>query len=272
MKGNLLSHSLNRKVLAVTRKRGLAKEFIRLVNLEGGTVISLPTIDVQPAEPKVVEEFIDKISRRKYDYCIFLSSQAVNVLFDFAFKINKTKQVVSSLNSTTIVAIGPKTMQSLAKYNVAVKLIPEKYSSEGLVTLFSKMHCEGKNIIIPRSTAADEFIAKSLSALGMIVDELFLYTVQTSGVTTIWNDFSFLLQQKKIDAIIFTSRSTVLSFFEIMEKLSVNVVSLKNVKAVIAIGPRTASALSIKGIISFEAKEHTLIGTFNLAKRLLNGD
>ena len=66
MKGNLLSHSLNRKVLAVTRKRGLAKEFIRLVNLEGGTVISLPTIDVQPAEPKVVEEFIDKISRRKY--------------------------------------------------------------------------------------------------------------------------------------------------------------------------------------------------------------
>jgi uroporphyrinogen-III synthase len=71
MTGNLLSQSLNGKVLAVTRKGVLAKEFIRLVNLEGGTVISLPTIDVEPAEPKVVEEFIDKISGRKYDYCMF---------------------------------------------------------------------------------------------------------------------------------------------------------------------------------------------------------
>jgi uroporphyrinogen-III synthase len=57
-----------------------------------------------------------------------------------------------------------------------------------------------------------------------------------------------------------------------MEKLSVSLVSLKNVKAVIAIGPQTAAALRSKDILSFEAKEHTLIGTFSLAKRLLNGD
>jgi len=80
-----------------------------------------------------------------------------------------------------------------------------------------------------------------------------------------------LLKQKKVDAIIFTSTSTVKSFFEIMQTLSYNTYSLlSNVDAIIAIGPATSEELKKRNIRPFEAKEHTIRGTFDLAKTILN--
>jgi len=106
----------------------------------------------------------------------------------------------------------------------------------------------------------------------MTVEELFLYDVKTSSTNTIWEDFISLLKQKKVDAIIFTSTSTVQSFFEIMHILSYNAYSLlSSVKAIIAIGPATSEELRKRNIRPFEAKEHTVRGTFELAKILLSG-
>jgi uroporphyrinogen-III synthase len=106
----------------------------------------------------------------------------------------------------------------------------------------------------------------------MIVEELFLYDVKTSCTNnTIWEDFTALLKQKKVDAIIFTSASTVVSFFEIMSKLSYSAHPLlSSVKAIIAIGPATSEELRNRNISPFEAKEHTIRGTFELAKLILS--
>jgi uroporphyrinogen-III synthase len=227
-------------------------------------------IDIKPKNPKVVEKFICNVNEKKHDYCLFMSSQAVKVLFDLARKIDKTRETIATLNSRTIVAIGPKTRQSLINHGVTVKIVPEKYSSEGLIDLFSKMDLRGKKIIIPRSGAAKEFVLKALSDLGMTVDELFLYNIFTSKIDSSWNDFSLLLKQKKVDAIIFTSTSAVASFFEIMQTLSLNANTLlNNVKAIIAIGPVTNRELRRRSIQSLEAKEHTVRGTFELAKIVL---
>jgi uroporphyrinogen-III synthase len=106
----------------------------------------------------------------------------------------------------------------------------------------------------------------------MIVEELFLYDVKTSCTNNIiWEDFTALLKQKKVDAIIFTSASTVESFFEIMSALPYNAYSLlSSVKAIIAIGPATSEELRKRNIRPFEAKEHTIRGTFELAKIILS--
>jgi uroporphyrinogen-III synthase len=265
---------LNSKLLAITRKDADAHEFSRLVISEGGETILLPTIDVVPKGPEVIAEIISLIREKKYDYCMFMSPRAVDVLFDLAVKVNKVQEIILALNSSITVAIGPKTKSALISHGVEVKMMPEEYSSQGLVYLFSKVNnntIKGKKIIIPRSEKSKEFIRKALSNLGMTVDEIFLYDVKTSCTTTIWEDFVALLKQKKVDAIIFTSTSTVQSFFEIMRTLSHDTHSLlSNVKAIIAIGPATSEELKKRNIRSFEAKEHTIRGTFELAKTILN--
>ena len=105
----------------------------------------------------------------------------------------------------------------------------------------------------------------------MNVDELFLYNVRTSNINPVWKDFILLLENKRVDAIIFTSSSTARSFFEILERISSDVTSLvRGVKAVIAIGPFTQEELRKKNIQSIESKIHTVKGTVDLAKAILN--
>jgi uroporphyrinogen-III synthase len=262
---------LESKILAITRKFLHAQDFSDLVKLEGGRTIALPTIDIVPKDPNVVQEFLNTVNEKMHDYCAFMSSQAVNVLFDHASIMNTTEQVISALNSRTVVAVGPKTKQTLIERGVDVQIVPQTYSSKGLVELFAKGNIVNKRIIIPRSEMSNEFIVKALSDLGMTVDELFLYSVRTSKPNSIWNSFALLLEQQKIDGIIFTSASAVRSFFEIAQKILPNTFNpLKEVPAIIAIGPFTKDELSKRDIQSFESKDHTIKGTFELAKVILS--
>jgi uroporphyrinogen-III synthase len=242
------------------------------VRMEGGKSIALPTIEIVPKEPKVILEFINELKEKNHDYCAFMSQWAVNVLFDLANRMNKTDQIVSLLNSRTIIAVGSKTREVLVNRGIDVHLVPEKYSTKGLVELFSKMNpTSQQRIIIPRSGASNDFIATALGKLGMHVDELFLYNVRTSNINPVWKDFILLLENKRVDAIIFTSSSTARSFFEISERISSDVPSLvRGVKAVIAIGPFTQEELRKKNIQSIESKIHTVKGTVELAKGILN--
>jgi uroporphyrinogen-III synthase len=250
---------LTNKILAITRNEHEASEFSQLVSEQGGRAIALPTIEIVPAGSHAVREFIDRLQSKKYNYCAFMSSQAVNALFDMVDK----EKVIDSLSSTTIIAVGPKTKQSLEKRGLEVRLMPEKFSSIGLIEMMAKQKPAGKSMIIPRSGSSNEFATKALISIGMQVDEIFLYTVCSSKPSVIWSEFSNLLEQNNINAIIFTSASAVKSFFGIMSKISPadNSIQLDRLTTVISIGPLTSKELEKRKLTYIEAKEHTIKGT-----------
>ena len=254
---------LKNKIIAITRNARDANEFSHLVSEQGGRAIALPTIEIVPKEPQVAKEFLDRLQKKKYDYCAFMSPQAVDVLFDLA-----GKEVVLALKSTAVIAIGPKTKQGLEERGVMVELMPEKFSSAGLVGLLSSVKPTGKKLIIPRSGAANEFATEALTGLGMDVDEILLYNVRTSSITPVWREFTDLLRQKKVDAIVFTSASNVSSFFEIMGKVSAGKLQLDSLTKVVSIGPFTSKELENKKTKCFEAEEHTVRGALELAMRI----
>ena len=226
----------------------------------------MPTIEIVPAGPLAAQEFIDRLQRKRHYYCAFMSSQAVNVLFDFVDE----QKVIDALDSTIVIAIGPKTKQSLEKHGIHVGLMPEKFSSVGMVEMMERQKPAGRSMIIPRSNASNEFVGEALLSLGMDVDEIFLYSVRAYKPTPIWSEFSSLLKQKKINAVVFTSASTVKSFFDIIGKLFVDVAGADNITQldsftkVISIGPFTSKELEKRNIQYFEAVEHTIKGTFEL--------
>lgn len=255
---------LKDKVLAITRNERDAKEFLQLVREQGGRAIALPAIEIVPKGPEVAEQFIDKLRKKKHYYCAFMSQQAVNILFDLA-----RDKIAPVLKSTTVIAVGPKTKQSLEEHGIKVGLVLEKFSSFGLIDLLSRIEPAGKKIIIPRSGAANNFATDALIRLGMDVDEILLYTVRTRAVEPIWKEFCDLLLQKRVDAIIFTSASNVNSFFEIMDRVSKDELQLDSITKVISIGPFTSKVLRGRGIECFEAEEHTVRGALQIAKQFL---
>lgn len=255
---------LKDKVLAITRSERDAKEFLQLVREQGGRAIALPATEIVPKGPEVAEQFIDKLRKKKHYYCAFMSQQAVNILFDLA-----RDKIAPVLKSTTVIAVGPKTKQSLEEHGIKVGLVLEKFSSFGLIDLLSRIEPAGKKIIIPRSGAANNFATDALIRLGMDVDEILLYTVRTRAVEPIWKEFCDLLLQKRVDAIIFTSASNVNSFFEIMDRVSKDELQLDSITKVVSIGPFTSKVLRDRGIECFEAEEHTVRGALQIAKQVL---
>ena len=255
---------LKDKVLAITRSERDAKEFLQLVREQGGRAIALPAIEIVPKGPEVAEQFIDKLRKKKHYYCAFMSQQAVNILFDLA-----RDKIAPVLKSTTVIAVGPKTKQSLEEHGIKVGIVLEKFSSFGLIDLLSRIEPAGKKIIIPRSGAANNFATAALIRLGMDVDEILLYTVRTRAVEPIWKEFCDLLLQKRVDAIIFTSASNVNSFFEIMDRVSKDELQLDSITKVVSIGPFTSKVLRDRGIECFEAEEHTVRGALQIANQVL---
>ncbi len=109
---------LKNKILAITRSEQDAKEFVQLVKEQGGRAIALPVIEIVPRGPEVVEEFLSKLRKKKHFYCAFMSQQAVNILFDLA-----QDKITPLLKYTTVIAVGPKTRQSLEERGIKVGLV-----------------------------------------------------------------------------------------------------------------------------------------------------
>lgn len=255
---------LKNKILAITRSERNAGEFILQVEKEGGRAIALPTLEVVTKGPEAARAFLSKLQEKKHEYCAFMSPQAVSILFGHA-----GREAALALKSTTVIAVGPKTKDALGEHGINVRLMPDQYSSAGLVEILSFLSPKKKKIIIPRSGAANEFATKALKDLGMQVDEVLLYTVRTAPVAFVWTEFSDLLLQKKVAAIIFTSASSVRSFFEILTKLGAGDLQLNDLTKVVSIGPLTSKELDNRSLEWFEAKVHTVDGALALARKIV---
>ena len=270
---------LSNRIIAITTSGGSISELSEHVIAAGGRLIALPTIDIIPCEPKVVEELVKIITSRNHDVCAFLSANAVDVLFNLARKTSQVDDLVSLLNSRIVIAIGPNTMKRLKQHRINVHIVPDRYSTQGLIeTLTSnKKLVEGKSIIIPRSGEADDYVKRSLLNLGMAeVDEVFLYNVTSSKDVnnSVWGEFVSLLTTRALDCLIFTSPSSVKALFKILKDFH-NISSvegeLNRVKATIAIGPLTWHELKRRGIQASVPEIHTIEGAFELARKCLEG-
>ncbi|HKU48460.1 MAG TPA: uroporphyrinogen-III synthase [Nitrososphaera sp.] len=263
-------NSLQGRVVAITRSEKEAAEFSQLVRMEGGRAIALPTIEVVPAGPDAARKFIELLQTKRHDYCAFMSAQAVEALFGTASGAPDTETIRHALDATRIIAVGPKTKSRLEESGMHVDYVPAEFSSRGMTVMLSEMKPAGKKIVIPRSAAANDYAARSLQSLGMLVDEVLLYGIRTATtVSEAWKEFAPMLAGGAIDAVVFTSASSVSSFFEIIE--SQTRVELDKVTRVISIGPFTTEQLRKRGLECSEATEHTVRGTFEHAKAILQG-
>jgi len=263
---------LEGKTIAITRSKEESEEFIELLTNDKATPISLPTIELVSKGEKIVEEFLDLIKQHDPDYSVFLSSKAVKLLFDTAKEKSKFEQLQLAIANTVVVAVGPKTKIALENQGIKVGYVPKRYSSVGIGEVFTRLNAIGKKAIIPRSGASTPFLKNLLEKIGLQVIELHLYDVCAFRDTSQWNNFRELFSQTKVDGIIFTSASSVKSFFEIMTKdyEEENLVThLQKIK-VVSIGPFTADELKKFNVENTIAHVHTVHGAFDTIKNIFS--
>jgi FMN phosphatase YigB (HAD superfamily) len=153
-------------------------------------------------------------------------------------------------------AIGPATARQLREKKIPVAYMPKEYIAEALLKGFEKRPVEGKRILLARAKKARDILPKGLKSMGAKVDVVEVYrTVKPMGKKKLRQ----LLADGNIDAITFTSSSTVNHFAELLKKGDLK----KLLKGVVigCIGPvtlRTAKGWGMK--VQIQPKQYTVPG------------
>ena len=140
-----------------TRPADQAKELTLLLQETGADVIELPCINIIKTT--------NSQELKRCDYAIFLSANTV----PFA----KTHWKDSSAK---IIAIGSGTQNALEKAGFSVDVIPEHFSSEGLLELPELTKPHQKKILIFCGEDGRKVLADTLKARGAVVSECISYT------------------------------------------------------------------------------------------------
>ncbi len=244
--------TLNGKTIALTRPAGQAEEAGRLIEQKGGVPYYIPAIEIKPlSNPEPVKRFIAELQGGKVDFVILMSTNGVKYLFSAAESVNQTEALRSGLAKSFVIGVGPRTAQELEAYNVHVSLVPEKYSSEGLLECLKARDIAGKVIRIPRTTSAAPTLNEQLKAMGADVEEIHVYESGLPVDESLKARFFEDLSAGRINAILFGSGLSAKNIFKMLtEKASME--RLREILAakvtVVAIGPTTAEALAELGV------------------------
>ena len=238
---------LKGRVVAITRPTGQAEEAGQLITAKGGVPYYIPAIEIKGlSNPEPMKKFITELSTGKVDYVILMSTNGVKYLFSAADEIKQIKQLHEGLKKSFVIAVGPKTAEAMKEYQVRVDMVPQKYSSDGLLEALQGMDIKGKNIRIPRTSNATPTLTNQLREMGANVEEIYVYESGLPVDEALKTKFYSDLTGGHINALLFGSGLSAKNIFKMLtEKAFME--QLRKVLAekvtVVAIGPTTAEAL-----------------------------
>ncbi|MDR1992483.1 MAG: uroporphyrinogen-III synthase [Nitrososphaerota archaeon] len=239
---------LRERVIAITRPAEQANEAGALIRAKGGIPYYIPAIEIKPlSNQEPLKKFILELQEGTVDYVVLMSTNGVKHLFSAAKDIQQTSQLYLGLKKSSVIAVGPKTAEALMATGVYVDMIPQKYSSDGLLEALSNTDIRGKKFRIPRTSNASPILTNTLRQMGADVEEIYVYEsglpIDEALKTKFYNDLS----AGYISAILFGSGLSAKNIFQMLtEKAPLE--QLRQILAkqvtIVAIGPTTAQALN----------------------------
>jgi len=223
--------------IVVTRSREQAGELIELLEDRGAEAIPAPTTRIAPPEDYA---HLDRAcaDAGSFDWIIFTSANGV----DYFMKRLLATGDVRDLKGVKICTVGPSTASRVQRFGIRVDLTPDEYRAEAIVDAFRKSgQLEGIRFLLPRADIARELLAEELRAAGAEVVEVAAYRTVLGGADRD-NDYDVyrMLLDRQIDAVTFTSASTVRNFAAIFG--AEQAADLLRTTVVACIGPVTAEA------------------------------
>ena len=239
--------------IVVTRARAQASGFLSMLEALGAECVEFPTIQVVPPDSwEMVDNAI--ASSDTFTWLIFTSANGVEF---FLSRLGEAGGDVRDLKGVRIGAIGPKTAMVLEKVGIRPDLIPDEYRTEALADALKERGVNGARILVARAAEARDVLPLELEAAGAVVTVAPVYrTIRPDQGTS---RVRGLLAEGAVDAVTFTSSSTVVNFTEMFGDDGPLVVEWMKRTAVACIGPVTADTARRRGFeVAFTAEPYTI--------------
>ncbi len=260
--------------ILITRPRAQADDFAEKLRSAGFEPIFFPVIEIRPIEDNVaLDRAMEKLDC--YEWVVFTSVNAVDVVFDVIARSEATKQspvetwrllrhtTARSDTSPRFAAIGPKTAEALRKHGIEPDFIPDEYVGEAIMSGLGDV--KNKWILLPRAEIARKELSEAVSKAGGIVHEIVVY--RTLPAETDMDGLNAL--KSGVDIITFTSASTVENFVAIAKQNGLDPLNLPRNPLFACIGPITGQAAREAGFQNLVvAKEYTTDGLLEAIAKL----
>jgi len=247
--GELSTSRTLAKSIAITRPVGQGEETSMFVRKLGWNPFIVQAVELKPlARSSILKEFSRVISEGPIDWLVFMSSTGVVAFFD---ALNPhSNSLPGGAGRPRVIAVGPMTSEALIRHGVQGAVVPEKYSSGGILDYFSKFELNGSRVVLIRSSAADDHLSVSLTSRGAFVETITVYRSTVPANVESVLDFLDGLEKGQFQAVLFTSAASASNIFSIAERESPrsHLISLLGSILVGAIGPATAERLRELGL------------------------
>lgn len=228
------------KHIAITRPPEQAADLATQLEAHGARVTPLPAIAIVPLDdPSRLDAAITALA--SYDWIVFTSANGVRA---FEQRLHPRGFDWSVRHRARIAAIGPATAAALEQRGVTADLVPREYVAEGLVEALGNV--AGQRILLPRADIAREALARELEVRGAEVHEIAAYRTVVQPLDPAL--LSRVLDNDRVDAITFTSSSTVCSLLEALRAAGRDPARALEGIVLACIGPITAQALRETGL------------------------
>jgi len=251
------------KVL-ITRPRSQADSFADTLIKAGFEPVFFPVIEIRPFEENVaLDRAIAKLDC--YDWIVFTSVNGVEAFFE-RFPSPRLRHP-SPLErgdrgeGIRIASIGPKTAAALEAHGVTPDFVPDEYVAEAILPGLGDLR--GRWVLLPRAEIARKALPEAIVAAGGVAHEIAVYLTVPAEI-----DRDGLADMKSgVDAVTFTSPSTVENFVEIVRRAGLNPLSLPGNPKIACIGPITQKAAEEAGFVDLlVAEEYTTEGLVKLLR------
>ena len=178
-----------------------------------------------------------------------------NVFFERFFDI---REDIRDMAGPRIGAIGPVTASAIRDRGIKVDCLAREFVAEGLLAQFSQEDVRGKRVLIPRAESARDILPDGIREMGGTVEVVTVYRTKRPDDTGI-EEVRTRLRNKDVDAVTFTSSSTVTHFVDMLQ--GTDLPNLLDRVVLASIGPVTTGTVREHGLeVDVEASQYTIDG------------
>jgi uroporphyrinogen III methyltransferase / synthase len=224
------------KRVVVTRSREQAGDLVDMLEDRGAEAILAPTIRIlAPDDLEALDQACADAGT--YDWIVFTSANGVDHFMARLLAIGD----VRDLKGVRVCTVGAATAARLGRFGIRIDLTPSEFRSEALVEVFRELgSLAGARFLLPRTDIAREVLGDELREAGAEVTEVAAYRTVIGGAEHEEAELYRMLLERQIDAVTFTSASTVRNFAAILGPDQA--ADLLRTTVVACIGPVTAEA------------------------------
>jgi uroporphyrinogen-III synthase len=244
------SKTLAGRTVLVTRPRPEADELATLLRRRGARAIVAPGIELTPVRSAALTRALAELADGAFAWITLTSPRTVQVL---------SERLKPGEVHAKVAAVGEGTAEAFRRWSRReAELIPRTFTTEGLARAFPR---GVGRVLTPRADVAPEGLQDALERKGWNPTRVDAYRTRSAQRLPV--EARTALQRGDVDAVTFTSASTVRGFVGALDTVTGN-------PKVVCIGPVTAREAREHGLrVHAVASPHTIEGLVAAVERAL---